>query len=122
MGDSNGSRPKYPGDPSGLDGISQGAQGFAQGGTGSLMGQTFGPQEGMQRFSQGGMESNPLSDLIRRIFGHLPTMTEGVHQAGGGFGGELRAPFPPSPAGASKPPQLPRPPGLQGPIQDKPLW
>jgi hypothetical protein len=111
--------PKYPQDPSGFAGMNQGPQGMAQGATGSLTGQTFGPMEGMQRAEQGGMEGNPWAALLGKIFGHPSSLTQGITQAGGGF---VRAPFPPT-AGAGttaqRQPTLPQqqaqPPLMRGP-------
>ena len=117
---SNGQPPRYPQDPSGFDGMSQGPQGQGQGATGSLTGQTFGPMEGMQRAEQGGMDPNPWSALIAKIFGHPSSLTQGITQAGGGF---VRAPFPPTAGAGTTAQRQPTMPHTQAqpPLQRGPL-
>ncbi|MGB8265186.1 MAG: hypothetical protein WCE44_02570 [Candidatus Velthaea sp.] len=99
MGNVFGQQPDAMG-PGGFEGMDQGAFGAGQGGIGSLVGQGTGSYEGMERFSQGGMTPNPLSDLIAQLFGSM-AKRGGMSDFGQGIARQPLYPQAPGPEGGS---------------------
>lgn len=102
MADASGPPGAPPTNPQAYAGMGQGPMGFGQGGVGSMVGQTYGPSDGLQRFNTGQMDETPISRLIGKVLpgasGRLPGGTQTTPS-----GPSSSTPSPPAPPQGSNP-------------------